>query len=63
MKIDSILHYYQLTTHFNPRTIRNYRYSYWYSYSLIALAFARAISGHTRTSKSTDYSLIVLGNV
>ena len=26
-----------------------------YSYGLIALAIARAITGHTRTSKSTDY--------
>ena len=26
-----------------------------YSYSLIALAIARVITGHTRTSKSTDY--------
>ena len=31
------------------------QYSYMYSYGQIALAIARAITGHTRTSKSTDY--------
>ena len=59
MKIDSVLYYYQLTTHFFLVQLGNNHYSYWYSYSLIALAFARAISGHTHTSRSTDYSLIV----
>ena len=38
-------------------------YSHWYSYGLIALAIARAITGHSRTSESIDYSLIVLGSV
>ena len=47
----------QLTTHFNPCMTKNNRYSYWYSNS------TRAINGHTRTSKSTDYSLIALGSV
>ena len=40
-----LLCYYQLIT----------QYSYLYSYSQIALAIARAITGHTCTSKSTDY--------
>ena len=33
------------------------------SYALIPLAIARAITGHTRTSQSTDYSLIVFRSV
>ena len=31
------------------------QYSYLYWYSQIALIIARAITGHTRASKSTDY--------
>ena len=31
------------------------QYSYMYSYGQIALAITRAITGHTRSSKSTDY--------
>ena len=31
------------------------KYSYLYSYSLIALTITHTITGHTRTSKSTDY--------
>ena len=54
-----ILYYHQLITHFIPRTIRaatvlllvlvqpNTR--------LLALAITRTITGHTRTSRNTDY--------
>ena len=38
------------------------QHSYLYSYSLIALAIARAITGHTRTNKSTDYCPIFTWN-
>jgi len=38
-------------------------HSCWYSYSLIALAGTRTITGYTRTSKSTNYYLILLGSV
>ena len=43
--------------HFNPRTIRvaTALLSLVHIYSLIALAIARAITGHAHTSKSTDY--------
>ena len=50
-------------THFFPWIIRVNRYSHWYSYGLIALTIAHAITGHSRTSESTAYSLIVLGSV
>jgi len=56
------LYYYQLTTLYLIKLGSNW-HSCWYSYSLRALTGARAITGYTRTSKSTNYCLIVLGSV
>ena len=53
--LGQILYYYQLITHFNPLTIRAATVLYMNSYGQIALAITRAITGHTCTSKSTDY--------
>ena len=52
--LGQLLYYYQLITHFNPRIIRATTVPL---LVLIALAIALAITGHTRTSKSTDYYL------
>ena len=51
--LGQILYYYQLISHLNPRTIRTATESL--HVLQIALTIACAITGHTRTSKSTDY--------